>query len=64
MFVDNPLMMVLAFLTSIIFTAIAATIPPSAGNLVAAIFTATMASFIAGEPQAEAYEKEIMDEDI
>lgn len=64
MFVDNPLMMVLAFLTSIIFTAIAVTIPPSAGNLVAAIFTATMASFIAGEPQAEAYEKEIMDEDI
>lgn len=64
-FVDNPIIMLLALGTSIVFTAIAALVPPNAGNFVAGLFLSTMASMLAGEDQAqEAYEREIADEDI
>lgn len=63
-FFDNPLIMILAFATSIAFTAVAAAIPPTAGNLVMGLFGSAMASFLGGEDEDDAYEREIADSDI
>lgn len=61
---DSYLMLILAFGTSIAFSAVAAAVPPNAGNLVAAIFLNTMAFFVAGEDDNEAYEEDLEDNDI
>lgn len=63
-FLHSPLAHVLALGTSIVFTAIAAAVPPNAGNLVAAIFLSTFGSFLGGEEDENFYEKEIADADI
>lgn len=61
---DNEIFAFLSFFTAVAFTAVAALVPPNAGNLVAGIFLATMASFLGGEEENDSYEREIEDEDI
>ncbi len=60
----SPIIAVLALLTSIAFTAVAAAVPPNAGNLVAGIFLASLASYLGGEETAEGHEAELEDSDI
>lgn len=61
---DNPIFWVLGLTTSVVFTSIAAFVPPNAGNLVAAIFLASFASFLGGEEEGDNYELELEDADI
>lgn len=61
---DNPLIAGVALLTSVLFTTVAATIPPSGGNFIAGMFLSTFACFLGGDEEDSAYEKEIADEDI
>jgi hypothetical protein len=61
---DNPIFAILAYATSIIFTLIAAMVPPNAGNFVMGLFASSMASFLGGEDESDAYEMEIEDNDI
>ncbi|MCC6547980.1 hypothetical protein IT570_12510 [Candidatus Sumerlaeota bacterium] len=63
-FLHSPIATVLALGTSIVFTAIAASVPPNAGNLVAAIFLSSFGSFLGGEESPDDYEQEIADTDI
>lgn len=63
-FFDNPIIALLSIITSIAFTTVAAVIPPSGGNFIAGVFTATFAAFLGGEEDADEYEREIADEDI
>ena len=63
-FLHSPVAHILALGTSIVFTAIAALVPPNAGNFVAGVFLATFGSFLGGEEEAEAYESEIADDDV
>ncbi|CAN5285048.1 hypothetical protein BH09SUM1_BH09SUM1_15630 [soil metagenome] len=62
-FFDNPLIAIIAILTSITFTCIAAMVPPNAGNLVGAIFMASMGSYLGGEEVPDAHELELEDAD-
>jgi len=61
---ESPIFMLLAYFTSIAFTIVAATIPPGAGNLVAAIFLSSMGCYLGGEEAEDSYEQEIADADI
>lgn len=63
-FLHSPIFHILGLLTSIAFTCVAATVPPSAGNFVGAVFLSTFASFLGGEEIPDEYEREIADEDI
>jgi hypothetical protein len=60
----SPIIAALALLTSVAFTTVAAAVPPNAGNLVAGIFLTSLASFLAGEEEPDAYEMELEDADI
>lgn len=64
MILDNPLVAILALLTSIVFTLIAALVPANGGNLVAGIFLATLGSMLGGEEKPDEYEQELEDDDI
>ena len=61
---ESGIIAFLAFLTSIVFTAIAVLVPPNAGNLVMGLFGAGMASFLGGEENPDSYEAELEDADI
>lgn len=61
---DNPLVAMLSLLTSVVFTAIAALVPPNGGNLVAGVFLASFAAFLGGEEDGDEYERELEDADI
>ncbi len=64
-FFDSPIIAILALITSVAFSAVAAIVPPSGGNFIAVMFLSGMASFLGGEDKEEdAYEQEIADEDI
>ncbi|MEO8377305.1 MAG: hypothetical protein ABI579_06515 [Candidatus Sumerlaeota bacterium] len=63
-FLHSPIAHVLALGTSIVFTSIAAAVPPNAGNFVAAVFLSTFGSFLGGEEDADYYEQELADADI
>jgi hypothetical protein len=60
----SPIIAALALLTSVAFTAVAALVPPNAGNLVAGIFLASLASYLGGEEQPDDHEQELEDADI
>lgn len=64
MLLDNPLVAILSLLTAVVFTLIAALVPANGGNLVAGIFLATFGAMLAGEEEADAYERELEDDDI
>lgn len=61
---ESPIIAILATLTAIAFTAVAALVPPNAGNLVMGLFAASMAAFLGGEEEPDAYELELEDADI
>jgi len=63
---DNPIIAILSMATSVIFTLIAALVPPNAGNLVGGIFVATFGSFLVPEedPFLNQHEQELEDADI
>jgi hypothetical protein len=60
----SPVIAVLALLSSIAFTTVAALVPPNAGNLVGAIFISSFASFLGGEEEPSPYDQEIEDADV
>ena len=64
MILDNPIVAILALLSSIAFTAVAALVPPNAGNFVAAVFMASFAAFLGGEDPGDDFERELEDADI
>ena len=61
---DNPIVAILSLLTSVAFTAVAALVPPNAGNFVAAVFLSSFASFLGGEEVPDDDEAELEDADI
>jgi Mn2+/Fe2+ NRAMP family transporter len=61
---DNPIVAILSLVTSVAFTAVAALVPPNAGNFVAAVFLSSFASFLGGEEVPDDYEAELEDADI
>jgi hypothetical protein len=63
-FLHSPIAHILAVGTSVAFTAVAAAVPPNAGNLVAGIFVTSFASYLGGEEDPDTYEQEISDEDL
>lgn len=63
-FLESPLIGLLAILTSIVFTAIAALVPPNAGNFVGGLFVATLAAFLGGEDKPDQHDLELEDADI
>lgn len=63
-FFDNPLIAILSILTSVIFTAIAALVPPNGGNLVGGLLLATFGGFLFGEDEPDDEDLELADDDI
>lgn len=61
---NHEIFHVLALLFSIVFTTIAAVVPPNAGNFVGGLFVATLASFAGGEEEPDVHEEELEDADI
>lgn len=61
---QSPIIGFLAVLTAVLFTTVAAMVPPNAGNFVGGLFMASMASFLAPEDPYDAYEDELEDSDI
>ena len=61
---ESPIVGLLALATSIVFTTIAALVPPNAGNFVAGMFLASMASFLGGEDDESEEDMELADADI
>lgn len=61
---ESPIIGLLALATSIVFTFIAAMVPPNAGNFVAALFLSSMASFVGGEDEESEEDLELADADI
>lgn len=61
---ESPIVGLLALLTSIVFSFIAAMVPPNAGNFVAGLFLASMAAFLGGEDEESDEDIELEDADI
>ena len=61
---DNIVVHAIALVASVGFTAVAASVPPNAGNFVGGLFVATLASFLGGEEVDSPEDAELADLDV